>query len=240
MSVSVEENLASSGPLDLSFLTQPSQSEQITYEPVEKETIPCPQCQATNTLVEDHRSGDQICEQCGYVVQERVISPEAEYRVFSEDSSSYSKIRVGDTYNIFREHSLTERSRLERDEKEFLWDGMKNIDEVLLFLYKGDSVNKPVQERAKELFQQAFHFQVKQKQGAVPMKRSGSSKKLKDQNRLKFSRRKQFVVTCVLQALKEHNINTWELTDLSEHLDGIQVSKYSVRHCMKDLQLPGM
>jgi transcription initiation factor TFIIIB Brf1 subunit/transcription initiation factor TFIIB len=63
----------------------------------------------------DQRTGDCICTECGTVQKERLISTDAEYRVFSEDSSSYNKIRVGAAYNPLMEHSLTEKSKLERD-----------------------------------------------------------------------------------------------------------------------------
>jgi len=199
-------------------------------------TFFCTSCNTHTELVEDHRCGDQICATCGVVAQERLISQEAEYRVFSEDSASYSKIRIGSAYNPLMEYSLTEKSKLERDEKEFLWDGLKNIEEIFYKLYNGDCMNTQAQQRAKELFQQAFRMQVEQKKGTVPMKRSGENKKSKS-NRQKFSRRKQFVISCLFQALKENNISTWNIQDLSDQLDGIQVSKYSVRNCLKDLKV---
>jgi hypothetical protein len=68
-----------------------------------------------------------------------------------------------------------------------------------------------VQERAKELFSKAFRMQVDQKAGKVPMKRTGGDTKLKGSNRQKFSRRKQFVIACVLKALEEYKIKTWSI-----------------------------
>jgi len=195
----------------------------------------CNSCQTYAELVEDHKAGDQICGSCGAVASERLISQDAEYRIFSDDSSSHSKIRIGAAYNPLQEYSLTEKSRLERDEKEFLWDGIKNIEEIFYRLSNGDTSNAPAQQRAKELFEQAFHLQVEQKKGSAPMKRSGDKKSEKD--RQKFSRRKQFVISALYQALKESGIETWNIQDLSEQLDGIQVSKYSVRNCLKDLKL---
>jgi len=213
----------------------------------------CTSCNQYSELIEDHKAGDQICRNCGAVATERLIAQDAEYRVFSEDSASYGKIRVGAAYNPLKEYSLTERSKLERDEKEFLWDGIKNIEDIFYRLSQGDSSNAPAQHRAKELFEQSFHIQVQQKKGAVPMKRSGDKKSgpLKNQARQKFSRRKQFVISAVYQALLECGIiqedgkkpadiekqkDKW-IQDLSNQLDGIDVSKYSVRNCLKDLKL---
>jgi len=194
----------------------------------------CQNCNQYSQLVEDHRNGDLICSNCGNIGQEKMIGNDAEYRVFSEDSNSYNKIHYSGSYNPFQEYSLTERSKLERDEKEFLWDGLRNIDDVLYKLYQGDTINKRVSERAKELFQKAFHIQVEQKKGTVSMKRTGNKDKAK--SRQKFSRRKQFVVTCLSKALEEANIGRWKIEDLSNQLDGINVSKYSVDNCINDLQ----
>jgi len=213
-------------------LTQQAYEEQQS----QRQILAC-ECGSTD-FIEDNRSGDTICGQCGAVQPERIVDVTAEYRIFSDDSASYDKVRAGPAYNIFMEHNLTEKSKLERDEKEFLWDGLKNVSDVLSRLYRGDTSNRPVADRAKELFQRAFHIQVDQKKGAVPMKRTGTKKAQKEANRQKFSRRKQFVITCLYQALKEYGINTWSIADLSDQLDGINVSKYSVDHCLKDLDLP--
>jgi hypothetical protein len=97
-----------------------------------------------------------------------------------------------------------------KKEKEFLWEGLKNIDDVLYKLYNGVSVNKRVSERAKELFQKAFHFQVQQKKGTIEMKRSGG-KNTTTKNRQKFSRRKQFVITALSEAMKEAGITRWPI-----------------------------
>jgi len=193
----------------------------------------CPHCGDTCEIVEDHKSGDLICSSCGCVSSEKLISTQAENRVFADEPSSKMKGRTGNLYNPFMEHSLTERSRLERDEKEFLWDGLKNIDDICFKLYKGDLSNSAAQQRAKELFQKAFQMQVQQKKGAIPMKRSNSKKK---DNRIKFSKRKQFVVACLHKALEENNIKTWSIADLSTLMDGIAVSNQSATNCLKDLE----
>lgn len=71
-------------------------------------------------------------------------------------------------------------------------------------------MNKRVSERAKELFQKAFHFQVQQKKGTIEMKRSGG-KNMANKNRQKFSRRKQFVITALSEAMKEAGISKWKI-----------------------------
>jgi len=223
----------------------------------------CKEC-GSSQVAEDHRSGDWVCVKCGTVLNERLISPEAEYRVFSEDHESFNKRRVGRTYNPLEEYTLTESSRLGRDDKEFLWDGLKNIEDTFTRLYQGDPVNTRAQDRAKEIFAAVFREQVKQKLGEKPMKRAGgktetrkrqrtndlvsaskasliSSSIQEEENdhgvpkRLKFSRRKQFVVAAITQALKENNVTTWNFQAVSDLMDGISVSKYSFNNCVKEL-----
>eukprot|EP01087_Luapelamoeba_hula_P024366 TRINITY_DN924_c0_g1_i1.p1 TRINITY_DN924_c0_g1~~TRINITY_DN924_c0_g1_i1.p1 ORF type:complete len:244 (+),score=51.30 TRINITY_DN924_c0_g1_i1:252-983(+) len=216
-------------------------------EPEEAEIIPdygtdkCTECWTTGT-VEDARSGDVICSGCGIVKEARSISPEAEYRVFADDDGDgESKKRVGPSYNPLLPHNfLGSKRKWERDEKEFLWEGLKNIDDALSRLLD-DGQNKPVEMRAKELFQQAFNWQFLQKQGihsTVTAKiTTPIEKKKMSQARRKYSRRKQFVVACIWWSLKEHSIDNIDVDDISELIDGKEVSKYSVRHCLRDLNL---
>jgi len=62
-------------------------------------------------------------------------------------------------------------------------------------------------------------------------------KKRMSHPRRKYSRRKQFVVACVWWAMKENQITSWDIEDISELIDGKEVSKYSVKHCLRDLNL---
>eukprot|EP01101_Sappina_pedata_P007822 TRINITY_DN4202_c1_g1_i1.p1 TRINITY_DN4202_c1_g1~~TRINITY_DN4202_c1_g1_i1.p1 ORF type:complete len:212 (+),score=85.53 TRINITY_DN4202_c1_g1_i1:30-638(+) len=181
-----------------------------------------PLCCLNQHLIEDHKSGDVVCEGCGKVSAERIISEEAEYRIFSDDSSSAEKVRVGAAYNPYLEHRLTTSSHWEREEKEFLWDGFKNIDETLERIFSSDMKPQAVQGRAKDLFQKAFRLQVSQKE----------SKK-----RVRFAKRKQYVVASIFRALEENNISTFTLDDLNDQLEGIQVSKESLKRCLKELKV---
>src|SRR4051812_25409473 len=65
----------------------------------------------------------------------------------------------------------------------------------------------PVQARAEELFHNIFRLQVKQKEGAISMKKTH---KQKDKKRLKFSKKKQFVAVCLHRAFKEQRITKWD------------------------------
>jgi len=178
------------------------------------------------SLIADSHSGSIICSSCGTVNEERVISQEAEYRVFADDSASQKKVHYT-AYNPFMEYSLTESSNLERDDKKFLWEGFKNIEEIIYRLTNGDSTNKPVQERAKELYQKAFYEQVRQKKGEIAMSKTKNQRK-------KHSKRKQLVVSFVLKALEENGIKKWTLDEISSQLDGIKVSQNSVKTCLSE------
>lgn len=206
----------------------------------------CVHCGSTR-IIEDNRSGESTCKDCGMICIDRLVSTEAPYRVFKDDAESMNKIHHGELYNPFLEYQLTEVTKLQRDEKEFLWDGQRNIDDILYRLFSGE-MNYAVKERAKELFQLSFRLQTAQKKGLKPMNKSSAESK--DGKRQRYSRRKQFVVACIYQALKENGIpvslsstskekengiKRWTIKDISDCLDGIDVSEYSVRHCLKDL-----
>lgn len=54
-------------------------------------------------LMEDHTTGDIICKKCAIVVEERMITDEAEWRCFDGDTQGekWSKSRAGDAENPF-------------------------------------------------------------------------------------------------------------------------------------------
>ncbi len=108
------------------------------------------------------------CADCGEIKAENQPISGAEWRVFSDDTKSRDKARTGPMNNIFTEFDLTQRDR--RDEKEFLWDGHKNIDHILSKLYLGEIPHK-IKSRAQELFQKSFKVQTEQKKGTKEMKK---------------------------------------------------------------------
>jgi len=122
----------------------------------------CQECNSTN-YIEDRNTGDLVCAYCGVVASERVISPEAEYRIFSESPSSRKNIRVGAPQYNFLPLRLNSTSKRDRDAHEFLWFGFKNIEEVLYRMQSGLGRNLSVENRAKYLFYKAYQTQVDQK-----------------------------------------------------------------------------
>lgn len=114
------------------------------------------------------------CTNCGAVQAENQTSNGAEWRAFGDDQKSkvpgsvspqltLSQARTGPSYNPHMEYDLTQHTQ--RDEKEFLWDGHKNIDTVLSKLFMGEIPQK-IRTRAIELFQRGFKVQTAQKKGA--------------------------------------------------------------------------
>jgi hypothetical protein len=103
-----------------------------------------------------------------------------------------------------------EKQQQQKD-KEFLWEGLKNIDDTMFRLTHGDTMNRAVQERAKELFQKAFYRQMEQKKGNLVMKRNGGQKTTQGGIRKKFSKRKQYVVSCIWKALEEQDNKAWDV-----------------------------
>jgi len=193
----------------------------------------------------DIRYGDTICINCGLIFEERIVDQTAEYRLFAGDEKSNQRKRVDGYFSDFLPYHQIGTSgykqHLYRDEHEFLWEGMRNINDALRRIFP-DVPNKSVEMMTKELFQKAFHSQVLQKKG-IDTKINGQLQSNIQKPtqmaapRKKYSRRKQFVVTCLWWSLVKNNISSWNITDLSELVEGKVVSRYSVKHCLRDLGL---
>jgi transcription initiation factor TFIIIB Brf1 subunit/transcription initiation factor TFIIB len=203
--------------------------------PVVKKQKPIERCKncGSDDFVFQYKEGDKVCTACGVVADERMISEEAEYRLFSDDSSSLSKVRAGPATSIYllSDHS-TGQSRLAAEERQFLYDGWKNIDQVVNRLFP-DSQPAVVRSRAKELFQKAFLHQLGQKQGHNEFKKGEDDKNVVRQ---RFSKRKTIVVAALYHAFRENNIELPETLDqLNRALEGDDVSMNSVSRCLEEL-----
>jgi len=185
----------------------------------------------SNNLGTDSKRGEVFCKDCGRVVSSRIISDEAEYRIFAEDSSSKSRSRVGSAYSLDLGPRLSTRSsKYDKDDLEFLYLGLRDIETVMFYLLDGCGRNLPVESRAKSLFNKAFMIQLEQKEG----KRTFSKKK---NVRERFARRKQFVVAVVYYSLMKTGITKWSIKDISDQLEGRDVNKKSVKKCLSELEL---
>lgn len=165
---------------------------------------------------------DMVCTNCGCVYQNSLTDEGAEYRTFQDDSSSYQRVRVGQSYNSYLPYSLGTDDDADR---RFINDMKHDIKEVLMKISHGCGLNRRVQYRAEYLVNMAFQQQLKQKRDTCK----------KTWTRKKFSRRKQFVVTALWQALREAHLKTWSVKDLDDLLTGQCVSLASVKRCLQDL-----
>lgn len=176
----------------------------------------CDQCDNDTDFVEDFNSGDLVCRRCGLICQERVVdTSKPEYRTFTDDTTSQQRKHIGESLNSYFSTDLT----TDNQEDRFLQDAYHDIYELLTKLYRGHTP-KRVRTRAEYFFMLVYKHQQKEKE---------------TQQRRKFSRRKQFVVTAIYQALREANVYTWSIYDLSERLCGIDISQKSVVRCLNEL-----
>eukprot|EP01080_Neovahlkampfia_damariscottae_P012833 gene12833-7183_t len=64
----------------------------------------CKHCGSTD-IIEDHAAGDMVCTNCGFVVGDRIVDVEKEWREFESDPDSRNKSRVGGPMNPLIESS---------------------------------------------------------------------------------------------------------------------------------------
>jgi transcription initiation factor TFIIB len=59
----------------------------------------CPDCHRVTEVVVDHAAGDEICSECGLVLESHSIDETSEWRTFSNESSTNDPVRVGGPSN---------------------------------------------------------------------------------------------------------------------------------------------
>eukprot|EP01102_Stenamoeba_stenopodia_P004915 TRINITY_DN1541_c0_g1_i1.p1 TRINITY_DN1541_c0_g1~~TRINITY_DN1541_c0_g1_i1.p1 ORF type:complete len:264 (-),score=61.08 TRINITY_DN1541_c0_g1_i1:101-892(-) len=222
-----------------------------------EQQMTCTECGGMN-FDHDNSAGDLICLNCGLIQQEHMISEDAEWREFDDDTPEESKARVGFAYNPQIDVDLATKNNRMRDEKEFLQQGFRDIDTLLQKVFP-ERINQSVRTRSQLLFQKAFYLQ----RGEMKFDENAVRQTTATANRRRFSKRKQFVVAFVLQALKEHfkhfnlrednkenttkvggkrapkktkQAKPYTLEQLNE-LMGWKVSKTSLKKVLKDIQL---
>lgn len=60
----------------------------------------CPDCKNTPRIIEDFKTGDLICSECGIVLDDNIIDTRSEWRTFDTDSTN-DPSRVGEATNVF-------------------------------------------------------------------------------------------------------------------------------------------
>lgn len=61
--------------------------------------IICNRCKSKNSIITDYKSGEMVCNQCGWVYEEQIIVDEYEKRTFQDDSGDNQIHRVGPPSN---------------------------------------------------------------------------------------------------------------------------------------------
>lgn len=128
-------------------------------------------------LINDEQSGDLVCVQCGVVVDERMMSEEAEWRNFEGDSMAdkWSKSRAGDAGNPFLSDdanlgTVVKVMDTNRNESKSFGSNIvkqfkrRSVDNALNHAFReindmGDRINLPssVTYAAKQLYTQLYH-----------------------------------------------------------------------------------
>lgn len=232
----------------------------------ENEEPVCPQCQSKN-IMEDPRQGSVVCGDCGEILDTTFILHTAPARVISDDPKTHGRVHHGDAYNPYEEYTLTERSNLTRDEKEFLWQGQNEINDALQTLFKTE-VNHAVRDRAIELFNKSFGVQMKEKQAHLQdasnhstaitevssdlkakKEKKKEEKDSESKTRQRFSRKRQFVVTVLGVSLSENIPKIvkkdgkevkmpWSISEICKLVPpGKEIKEASIRRCLKDLNI---
>ncbi len=62
----------------------------------------CPRCGRTGTMVLDESSGEQVCNNCGYVASDRIQDLGPEWRSFGRESGQEDRSRIGSPSSLAR------------------------------------------------------------------------------------------------------------------------------------------
>lgn len=141
-----------------------------------------------------------ICKDCATVNVEELVAQVVEKR-YEEQQLPF-----------FEEPFPTNTTRMDRDvgvcntkifkEREFYFQGLHLIDATINKLNLGE-MSKPVNQKAAQLYEKVFRIQYLQKRGILPMKRT---KGTKPQQRKKFSKKQQYAISCLFQAMQDNNL----------------------------------
>jgi len=129
---------------------------------------------------------------------------------------------------------------------DYLSQGLREIENALSLHFRGRQFPKHVSIRAKDLFRKSFEIQLQQKAGDVAFKKHRRSSN-HTSHRVRYGRRKAFVITAIIVALKEFGValqgrmrtgDKETIALLSDSVPGNNtVSVGSVKSCCRDLCL---
>ena len=174
------------------------------------------------------------------------VHPEHSHSPYSQGNfgrepspSTQDEFRFG-----FRQPYPDQDRQVEPDD--YLSQGLREVGDALSFHFRGKQFPKHVAIRAKELFQKSHEIQLQQKAGDVAFKKHRRSSN-NTSHRVRYGRRKAFVITAIVVALKEFGVSLQgrvRMSDkdtislLSDSVPGNStVSIGSVKSCCRDLCL---
>ena len=136
------------------------------------------------------------------------------------------------------------------DADKYHHNGLEDIDHALQFHFAGRQFPRHVSKRAKELFKNSYELQLSQKDGGAafrPNRGDGAAHQAQIRKRKRFARRKAFVVTAIVVAMKEFGLSLNARTrksdaDVVEALSetvpgGSKIRLTSVKSCCRSLSL---
>ena len=76
-------------------------TEELSEEPSVEEEKSCPECGSLRQ-VRDYKRGEVVCRDCGLVIEDKIMDPGPEWRLFETDQIQVSRQRTGDpiTYTL--------------------------------------------------------------------------------------------------------------------------------------------
>lgn len=79
----------------------------------------CPNCRDRGVIVYDNHSGDELCSDCGQILESRVMSEEQEWRSFSnsDGGSGNDRSRVGGVNDSWLEEGIQGTSMIGGDKR---------------------------------------------------------------------------------------------------------------------------
>lgn len=201
----------------------------------------CPGC--TNLIrycmVEDEHNGDIVCRETGLVL-DRVIDDSPVKRVYEKDNADERASKQQHTvYDPLLDDTIRSSHYLLDADEGFLHEGFGAIQKAMGRLFP-DIRLESAERLAQYYFKEAFKLQLDEKKGITQMKRKTSAGQPDNGNRKKFSRRKAFIVSSILAALRIEGITKpdhtyYDVQDLNSFVEGKNVSQNSKATCWRKL-----
>jgi hypothetical protein len=199
---------------------------------------------------------DEVMDDADEPTDIKRFSPQRSQSSTSRTSPSYNNLPTTSqtTSECTLDEQWTDNSPLRSDYPQpfvpseadnYLSLGLREIENALSFHFSGRQFPNHVALRAKDIFRKSYEIQLQQKVGDLAFKKQKRSVTNPSSNRVRYGRRKAFVVTSVIVALKEFGVSLpGRPTDkettamLNKSIPGnLTIKLSSVKTCCRDLGL---